>query len=44
MDKLNQYRSIIREVVNEIADMTPSDANSETQIVMDDERDRKSVV
>ena len=38
MDKLNQYRPIIRAVINEIAEMTPSDANSETQIVMDDER------
>ena len=38
MDKLNQYRSIIRDVVSEIAEMTPSDKNSETQLIMDDER------
>ena len=38
MDKLSQYRSIIRTIISEIAEMTPSDANSETQIVMDDER------
>ena len=38
MDKLNQYRSIIRAIVSEIAEMTPSDENSETQVIMDDER------
>ena len=38
MDKLSTYRSIIREVVREIADMTPSDEHSETQLIMDDER------
>ena len=38
MDKLNQYRLIIRTIISDIAEMTPSDANSETQIVMDDER------
>jgi XisI protein len=38
MDKLNNHRSIIRSVVTEIAEMTPSDKNSETQLIMDDER------
>ena len=38
MDKLNQYRPIIRAIVSEIAEMTPSDKNSETQLIMDDER------
>jgi hypothetical protein len=38
MDKLNKYRPIIKEVVREIAEMTPSDKNSETQLIMDDER------
>jgi hypothetical protein len=38
MDKLNKYRSIIHSVVGEIADMTPSDKNSETQLIMDDVR------
>ena len=38
MDKLNKYRSIVRDVIAEIAAMTPSDNNSETQIIMDDER------
>ena len=38
MDKLNQYRPIIRTIVSEIAEMTPSDKNSETQLIMDDER------
>ena len=38
MDKLNQYRPIIRNIVSEIAEMTPSDKNSETQLIMDDER------
>jgi XisI protein len=36
MDKLENYRSIIRSIVTEIAEMTPSDKNSETQLVMDD--------
>ena len=38
MDKLSQYRSIIRTIISEIAEMTPSDKNSETQLIMDDER------
>jgi XisI protein len=38
MDKLTAHRSIIRAIVSEIAAMTPSDANSETQLIMDDER------
>ena len=36
MDKLDKYRSIIKSIVTEIAAMTPSDNNSETQLVMDD--------
>lgn len=38
MDKLNTYRPIIRAIVSEIAEMTPSDEKSETQLIMDDER------
>ena len=38
MDKLNQYRPIVKAIVTEIAEMTPSDENSETQLIMDDER------
>ncbi len=37
MDKLNKHRIIVRGVVNEIAAMTPSDENSETQLIVDDE-------
>jgi XisI protein len=37
MDKLSKYRVAISEVVREIAEMTPSDKNSETQLVMDNE-------
>ncbi len=38
MDKITKHRNIIRTVVSEIAEMTPSDKNSETQLIMDDER------
>jgi hypothetical protein len=38
MDKLTQYRQIIKRVINEVAEMTPSDENSETQLIIDDER------
>ena len=38
MDKLTKHRAIIRTLVSEIAEMTPSDNNSETQLIMDDER------
>ncbi len=37
MDKLNTYRAIIQAVVTEIAEMIPSDKNSETQLIMDRE-------
>ena len=37
MDKLNKHRDIVRAVVREIAEMTPSDENSETQLIIDDE-------
>jgi XisI protein len=36
MDKLENYRTVIRAIVKEIAEMTPSDKNSETQLVMDE--------
>jgi XisI protein len=38
MDKLSKYRTFIHETMNEITEMTPSDKNSETQLIMDDER------
>jgi hypothetical protein len=38
MDTLNQYRQIIKSVINEIAEMTPSDENSETQLIIDEDR------
>ena len=38
MDKLKAYRQILRSVVTEIAKMTPSDEQSETQLIMDEER------
>jgi len=37
MDSITQHKRIVRELINEIADMTPSDQWSETQKVTDDE-------
>ncbi|HRI62311.1 MAG TPA: XisI protein [Saprospiraceae bacterium] len=38
MEKVNQYKKIIRELCRELARMSPSDEQVETQLVMDDER------
>ncbi|MCU0339724.1 MAG: XisI protein [Spirosomaceae bacterium] len=38
MDKLTKYKQIVQKVIHEIAQMTPSDDFSETQIIIDDER------
>ncbi|MBO0931432.1 XisI protein [Fibrella aquatilis] len=37
MDKLTQHKAIVRRVVTEIAEMTPSDERAETQLITDDE-------
>jgi hypothetical protein len=37
MDKVAQHKVIVRDIMNEIADMTPSDEKSETQLITDDE-------
>ncbi len=37
MDTITQRKLIVRQLINEIADMTPSDEWSETQQVTDDE-------
>ena len=37
MDKLTIHKEIVRRVVTEIADMTPTDEQSETQLITDDE-------
>jgi hypothetical protein len=38
MDKVENYKKIVREVVLEVAKMTPSDAQSETQCIVDFEQ------
>jgi len=38
MDRLTQHKAIVRQLVEVIAQMTPSDEKSETQLIMDDER------
>lgn len=38
MDKLTQHKAIITAIIEEIAAMTPSDDQTETQIIMDHER------
>lgn len=38
MDRINIYKSIVREVVQSVAALAPSDEFSETQVVLDDER------
>lgn len=38
MDKITNYKEIVGDIVQEIANMTPSDDISETQLIMDSER------
>lgn len=38
MDKIILYKNIVREIIEEIAIMTPSDEETETQVLIDDER------
>ena len=38
MDKVSTYKKIVGEIVQEVADMTPTDESSETQLIMDLER------
>lgn len=38
MDKITNYKKIVGDIAQEIADMTPSDDISETQLIMDPER------
>lgn len=38
MEKINEYKKIVRDLCSEIAAMSPSDEQVETQLVMDDER------
>jgi hypothetical protein len=38
MDKITNYKDIIRTLSQYIASISPSDANVETQLIMDDER------
>ncbi|MFZ4475630.1 MAG: element excision factor XisI family protein, partial [Saprospiraceae bacterium] len=35
MDKVAQYKAIVQGIMQEIADMTPTDDFSETQLIMD---------
>ncbi len=37
MDKIARNKAVVRRVVTEIADMTPTDEQSETQLITDDE-------
>lgn len=36
MERLKQHQAIVRQLLDEIAQLTPSDQASETQIIMDD--------
>ena len=38
MDRLTRHKAIVRQLVEDIAQMTPSDEQSETQLIIDDER------
>ncbi|GAB3497832.1 hypothetical protein GCM10027341_18530 [Spirosoma knui] len=38
MDRLTQHKALVRRLVEEIANMTPSSAHSETQVIIDEER------
>jgi XisI protein len=35
MDKVADYKKIVRDIVREVADMTPSDESTETQLIVD---------
>ena len=38
MDKLTKHKKIVRTLIEEIAEMTPPDENTETQTIMDEVR------
>jgi XisI protein len=38
MDKITQYKKVVRKVVEYIASISPSDENVETQLIIDEER------
>lgn len=38
MDRLKQHKAIVRKIIEDIARMTPSDEQSETQLIIDEER------
>jgi hypothetical protein len=38
MEKVDRYKRIIQDLVREIADMSPSDEQIETQLIIDNER------
>lgn len=38
MDKIEKYKKIVVGIIKEVAEMTPSDNESETQVIMDMER------
>ncbi len=38
MDRLTHHKAIVRQLVEDIACMTPSDEQSETQLIVDEER------
>ena len=38
MDRLTHHKAIVRRIVEEVAGMTPSDQDSETQLIMDEQR------
>ena len=38
MDKITKYKKIVRELMQEIAAISPSDEQVETQLIMDEER------
>ena len=38
MEKVNQYKAIVRKVIEDIAAISPSDETVETQVIMDDKR------
>ena len=38
MDRITQHKAIVRQLIEGIARMTPSDEESETQLIMDEER------
>jgi len=38
MDTVTQYKKIVSQIMQEVADMTPSDDASETQLIIDSDR------